>query len=324
MSESIKKSGLRTIQVELQSIQALLDRIDDSFTNAVEIILKCSGRVVITGVGKSGIIAQKIVATLNSTGTPSLYLHPTDAVHGDLGMVRQGDVVIGISKSGNSEELVYLLPLLKRIQIPIIVMTGNLKSKMALVADVVLNIHVDEEACPHDLAPTSSTTATLVMGDALAVALLEVRNFSKEDFAFFHPGGALGKRLLLTVDEFMIKGSDLPLVEPDSPIKNALYVISSKRMGSCIVKNNQQELVGIITDGDIRRSVEKRSDFFELSAKDVMTPHPKTIESGTLASHALRKMEAFNITQIVIISADGEPIGLVHIHDLIKAGLESK
>lgn len=322
MSDPILESGLKTIRIEEQAISALKDRIDDHFKKAVEQILAIKGRVVITGVGKSGIIAQKMVATFNSTGTPSMYLHPTDAIHGDMGMVRKEDAVIAISKSGSSEEMVYLLPLLKRIPVPIICMVGNLKSKMAEIADIVLNIHVQEEACPHDLAPTSSTTATLVMGDALAVALLEARKFTKEDFAFFHPGGALGRRLLLTVKEFMASGDELPIGTPDMPIKDIMFIITSKRLGSCLILNEKGELAGIITDGDIRRSIEKSSDFFSLKAADVMGKNPKTIQSETLASVALGKMEAFNITQLAVVDGSNRPVGIVHIHELIKAGLD--
>lgn len=323
MSESILKSGLRTIEIEERSIANLKNYIDQSFVKAVEIIINCKGRTVITGVGKSGIIAQKMVATLNSTGTPSLYLHPTDAVHGDLGMVRPGDVVIAISKSGNSEEMVYLLPLFKRLAVPVISMVGNLKSKMVPLSDVVLNCYVEEEACPLDLAPTSSTTATLVMGDALAVALLEARNFTKEDFAFFHPGGSLGKRLLLTSREFMVSGDSLPKVYPDSTMKETLFEITKKRMGATLVVDSNGFLAGVVTDGDVRRGVEKYQSIFEKLAKDVMSPNPKTIPVDSLATAALQKMEAHNITQIVAVDSENKPVGLIHIHDLIKAGLES-
>jgi len=322
MTDPILASGLKTVRIEEQAIRALSERIDDQFKQAVEKILSIKGRVVVTGVGKSGIIAQKMVATLNSTGTPSMYLHPTDAIHGDMGMVRKEDAVIAISKSGSSEEMVYLLPLLKRIPVPIICMVGNLKSKMAELADIVLNIHVQEEACPHDLAPTSSTTATLVMGDALAVALLEARNFTKEDFAFFHPGGALGRRLLLTVREFMVTGDELPVASPETRMKEVLFIITSKRLGSCLITDPAGKLAGIITDGDIRRSIEKYPDFLNLQASEIMGRSPKTIQPETLASTALSKMEAFNITQLAVTDEAGKPVGIVHIHDLIKAGLD--
>lgn len=323
MSESIRESGLKTIDIESREIARLRERIDDQFVKAVQLILGLKGRLVVTGVGKSGIIAQKIVATLNSTGTPGMYLHPTDAVHGDLGMVRSGDAVIAISKSGASEEIVHLLPLFKRIPVPVIAMVGNLNSKMASMADIVLDISVQEEACPHDLAPTSSTTATLVMGDALAVALLEARQFTREDFAYFHPGGSLGRRLLLTVKEFMVSGPELPVLPPETPVKEVLFTITSKRLGACLITDPDGNLLGIVTDGDIRRALEKHGSIFELKAGEIMGHHPKTISVDTLASTALNKMEAFNITQLVVLDENGRPVGIVHIHELIKAGLHS-
>lgn len=322
MSNPIIESGLRTIEIEEKAVSGLKSGINSEFVRAVETILNCKGRTIITGVGKSGLIAQKIVATLNSTGTPSIFLHPTDAVHGDLGMVRENDVVIAISKSGNSEELVYLLPLFKRIQIPIISIIGNLKGKMAELSDIILNCTISEEACPYDLAPTSSTTATLVMGDALSVALLEARHFTKENFAFFHPGGSLGKKLLLKTESFMVTGDALPKVSADQNIKSVLFEITKKRMGSTLVVNQQNDLLGIVTDGDIRRGLEKFPNLFDLTANDIMSLNPKTIKANTLASAALQKMENHKITQIIALDENDKPIGLVHIHDLIKAGLE--
>ena len=322
LHETIAK-GREVVRIEAGAVASLESRIGESFGRAVDLILNCRGRVVITGVGKSGIIARKIVATLNSTGTPSMFLHPSDAVHGDLGMVRSDDVVVCISKSGDTPELNSLLPLFKRIDIPIISLVGRMRSKLALESTLVLDASVQEEACPHDLAPTSSTTVTLVLGDALAVALLERRKFRKEDFAFYHPGGTLGKRLLLKVDEMMAAGDAVPSVRGNVHLRDAIIEMTSKRLGCTCVVREDGTLDGILTDGDLRRLLQKGVDIASITADAAMTPHPKTIRRGTLAALALQEMEAYNITQIVVVDDDNKPAGVIHLHDLVKAGLGS-
>jgi arabinose-5-phosphate isomerase len=317
----IIEEGRRVVRIEAQSINDLERRINGDFARAVELILNCKGRVIITGVGKSGIIARKIVATMNSTGTPAMFMHPSDAVHGDLGMVRKDDVVVCISKSGNTEELSSLLPMFKRIGVPIVSLVGNLHSMLAQESTVVLDASVEEEACPHDLAPTSSTTVTLVLGDALAIALLNKRQFSKEDFALYHPGGMLGKRLLLKVDELMVKGDAIPRVSLDVLLRDAIMEITTKRLGCTCVVNADGTLAGLITDGDLRRLLQKTNDISNIKAADVMTRKPKTLSPGTLAVVAIQEMESYNITQIVIVDDRSHPVGVIHLHDLVKAGL---
>ncbi len=317
----IIEEGKRVVRIEAHAVSQLESRIGEDFARAVELLSECKGRVIVTGVGKSGIIARKIVATMNSTGTPAVFLHPSDAVHGDLGMVRRGDVVVCISKSGNTEELSNLLPMFKRLGVPIVSLLGSLRSTLASESTVVLDASVVEEACPHNLAPTSSTTATLVLGDALAIALLRKRQFSEEDFALFHPGGVLGKRLLLKVDELMVKGDAIPRVGVDVYLREAIIEITSKRLGCTCVLNADGSLAGLITDGDLRRLLQKTSDISTIKAGDVMTRKPKTIPQGTLAVVALQEMEAYNITQIVVMDEKNLPVGVVHLHDLVKAGL---
>lgn len=313
--------GKDVIAIETKAIAGLEGSIDGQFVEAVRIIFNCNGRVILTGMGKSGLIARKIVATMNSTGTPAIYLHPSDAMHGDLGMVRKNDVVIFISKSGNTEEVANLIPLLKRLGIKMIAMCGIEDSLIVRECDVFLNINVQEEACPHDLAPTSSTTATLVMGDALSVALLEMRGFTPEDFAFLHPGGSLGKRLSLELKEIMIKDEKIPIVKEDTPLKDAILEITTKRLGSTTVVNNNGILTGIITDGDLRRLLEKTLDLVDIKAKDVMTRNPKTLKDNCLGSRALQIMENYKITSIIVTDDENKPIGIVHMHDLINLGL---
>jgi arabinose-5-phosphate isomerase len=315
--------GKRVIRIEASAVAELEDRIDENFAEVVDLILRSTGRVVITGVGKSGIIARKIVATMNSTGTPALYLHPADAVHGDLGVVRKEDVVICISKSGDTVEVLRLIPIFKRIGVPVISMVGNLNSQLARLSDYVLNVSVKEEACPYNLAPTASTTATLAMGDALAIALLEKRNFTVENFALFHPGGNLGKRLLLKVEELMVSGKDVPIVRTSTPMKETIIEMTSKRLGATCVVDDNGKLVGIITDGDLRRLLQRTENVFGLTAGEVMTRNPKTIKKDALAVVALQEMEHYNITQLVVIDDERFPIGMIHIHDLVKAGLSS-
>lgn len=323
MNEIIN-NGKEVIRIEAEAIADLQDSINDDFVKAVETIYSSNGRVVLTGMGKSGLIARKIVATLNSTGTAAIYLHPTDALHGDLGMVRSEDVVILISKSGNTEEIANLLPMLKRMNVKLISMCGNRDSKLSQECDIFLNIAVKEEACPYDLAPTASTTATLALGDALAVSLLKKRNFTPKDFAFLHPGGSLGKRLSLKIKEVMITGERIPKVKKESSMKDVIFEITSKRLGTTCVIDDDDKLAGIITDGDLRRLLEKTLDISGLVAKDVMTSKPKVLKEDYLASFALQQMENFKITSLVIVDDQNFPKGIVHLHDLINLGLQSR
>lgn len=316
--ETILASAKKTILSESEAILKLTDYLDDNFVNAVEVIYNSSGRLVVTGIGKSAIIAQKIVATLNSTGTPSLFLHASEAIHGDLGMVQPGDVVICISKSGNSPEIKVLVPLLKRFGNKLIAITGNTTSFLGKEADFVLNTYVESEACPINLAPTNSTTAQLVMGDAIAVCLMEMKNFTAEDFAKYHPGGALGKKLLLRVGD-VLDTSHKPIVAPTSTIKNVIVEISEKRLGVAAVIENEK-IIGIITDGDIRRMLNKTENISGLTAHDIMTKNPKTIKSTELVSDALNILEDFSITQLVVAD-NGEYKGIIHLHDILKEGI---
>ncbi len=322
--EEIIAKGKEVIRIESEAVSDLADSIDEEFVKAVETIGNSKGRVVLTGMGKSGLIARKIVATLNSTGTAAIYLHPTDALHGDLGMVRSEDVVVVISKSGNTSEILNLLPMFQRLHVIIIAMCGNRKSILGSQCDIYLNIAVKEEACPLDLAPTASTTATLAMGDALSVALLEQRNFTAEDFAMLHPGGSLGKRLSLKIEEIMIKGNKIPIVHEETPLKDAIIEITSKRLGATCVTNQEGILVGIITDGDLRRLMEKTMEIKNLKSKDIMTRNPKVMVKDYLASFALQQMENFKITSLIIIDDQKKPIGIVHLHDLINLGLQQR
>ncbi len=316
--ENIIESAKKTLLSESQSIAKLTDFIDNSFVEAVEIIYNTKGRLIVTGIGKSAIIAQKIVATMNSTGTPSMFLHASEAIHGDLGMVQDGDVVVCISKSGNSPEIKVLVPLLKRFGNKLIGITGNVTSFLGKESDITLNTYVESEACPNNLAPTNSTTAQLVMGDAIAVALMEMRNFKAEDFAKYHPGGALGKKLLLRVQD-MLDTSRKPFVSPDSSIKNVIVEISEKRLGVAAVIENDK-VVGIITDGDIRRMLNKTETITGLTAKDIMTVNPKTIKTSDMVVNALNILEDFSITQLVVVDND-EYKGVIHLHDILKEGI---
>ncbi len=323
-SQEIINKGKEVVRIEAAAVADLEKSIDEGFVKAVNTIYECKGRVVLTGMGKSGLIARKIVATLNSTGTASIYLHPTDALHGDLGMVRQEDVVILISKSGNTEEISNLIPMLKRLKVTLIAMCGSRDSRLAEQCDIFLNIGVQEEACPHDLAPTSSTTATLVMGDALSVVLLEKRDFTAEDFAFLHPGGSLGKRLSLQIKEIMIKGEKIPSVSEGASIKDVILEITSKRLGTTCVVDKDGFLTGIITDGDLRRLLEKTLEIKNLTARDIMSKNPKVTKEFYLASFALQQMENFKITTLVIVDDDSRPVGILHLHDLINLGLQQR
>jgi arabinose-5-phosphate isomerase len=313
--------GKRVVRVEGGAVAELEGKINGSFADAVHLIAGLEGRVIITGVGKSGIIARKIVATFNSTGTPAVFLHPTDAVHGDLGILRKGDAVICISKSGNTPEINTLVPLFKGMEVPIVSILGNPHSYLAEQSTVTLDASVKEEACPHDLAPTSSTTVALVLGDALAIGLLETRDFSREDFAMFHPGGTLGKRLLLKVDELMITGKEVPSVRAHVPLRDAIYEMTTKRLGCTCVTKDDGTLEGMITDGDLRRLLQKTSDISGMTAGMVMTHTPKTARLGTLAVVVLQEMESHKITQVIVVDQSHAVRGVVHLHDLVKAGL---
>jgi len=323
MDSSIER-GKEVIRIEAEALAALGSRLNGTFAEAVETLFNCTGRVIVTGLGKSGLVARKIVATLNSTGTASIFLHPADAVHGDLGMVRKDDVVVCISKSGNTEELRQLLPMFRRIGVNIISMVGSTGSSLAKQSDLVLDISVKEEACPHDLAPTASTTTALALGDALAIALLHKRNFTKEDFAMFHPGGNLGKRLLLRVEEIMISGDDVPIVKHSVSLPEAIVIITSKRLGATCVVDESGRLLGIVTDGDLRRLLQRTTDFSNLTALDVASKNPKTIRKEMLAAIALEEMEEFKITQLIVVDPLHRPVGMLHLHDLVKAGLGSE
>ena len=317
-SEEIITSAKQTITEEAQAIAKLTDYLDDDFTQSVQYILQSKGRVVITGIGKSAIIANKIVATMNSTGTPAIFMHAADAIHGDLGIIQQDDVVICISKSGNTPEIKVLVPLLKRGNNKLIAITSNKNSVLAQQADSVLYAHVDKEACPNNLAPTTSTTAQLVLGDALAVCLLEMKHFGSSDFAKYHPGGALGKRLYLKVSD-IVSHNQKPEVSPDTDIKKVIVEISEKMLGVTAVLNNHQ-IVGIVTDGDIRRMLSKTDSIKGLTAKDIMSVNPKTIEVDCLAIDALHLMEKNKITQL-LATKQGEYMGIIHLHNLIQEGL---
>jgi arabinose-5-phosphate isomerase len=320
MDSSIER-GKEVIRIEKEALSALESRINGAFADAVDLIYHCSGRVIVTGLGKSGLVARKIVATMNSTGTAAIFLHPADAVHGDFGMVRKDDVAICISKSGDTEEIRQLLPMFRRIGMKVISMVGSAASPLAKQSDIVLDISVREEACPHDLAPTASTTATLALGDALAIALLDKRNFTKEDFAMFHPGGTLGKRLLLRVEEMMVSGEDVPVVKHSLSLPESIVEITSKRLGATCVVDDSGRLVGIITDGDLRRLLQRTTDISKLTALNVASKNPKTIRKDTLAAIALEEMEDFKITQLIVVDGEHRPIGMLHLHDLVKAGL---
>lgn len=322
--EDIIKKGKEVVRIETNAISDLINSIDDEFVKALQILYECKGRVVLTGMGKSGLIARKIVATLNSTGTASIYLHPTDALHGDLGMVRKEDVVIMVSKSGATEELANLIPMLKRLNVKLIAMAGNKDSRLQAECDVLLNVGVKEEACPFDLAPTSSSTAALVMGDALAVVLLQMREFTEEDFAVLHPGGSLGKRLSLSIKEIMHKGESIPVVKEDASIKDVIFEISSKRLGTTAIIDKEGKLTGVVTDGDLRRLLEKTMDIKNLKAKDIMSRNPKVMKDNYLASFALQTMENFKITTLIIVDDLNKPIGIIHLHDLVNLGIRQR
>jgi len=316
------EQGKRVLRIEAQAILDLVQRLDKRFTQAVELMYRCTGKVVVTGMGKSGLIGKKIAATLASTGTPALFLHSAEGIHGDLGILSRGDVVITISNSGETEEIIKLLPTIKRLNVQLVSLTGNTKSTLAKNSDVVIDIGVKEEACSLGLAPTASTTATLAMGDALAIALLEKRGFKEEDFAAFHPGGILGRRLLLKVEDVMHSGNEIPRVLEETPMKDVIMEMTSKKLGMTTVTDSSGHLRGVITDGDLRRLLERRlPDLLKMLAKQVMTPQPKVIQRHALAAEAVQRMEAHAITALVVVSSAGILEGVVHLHDLLKIGV---
>ena len=313
-------SARRTIQLEAQAVSALQNLLDDNFERACRLILECRGRVVVTGMGKSGHIGNKIAATLASTGTPAFYVHPGEASHGDMGMITRDDVVIALSNSGATNEVTSLLPLLKRLAIPLISITGNPASALAMAAEAHLNAAVAQEACPLDLAPTSSTTAALVIGDALAIALLEARGFTAEDFAFSHPGGSLGRRLLLKVEDIMRSGSQIPVVSEQTSLSRALLEMTSKGMGITTIQNANGELMGVFTDGDLRRAIDHGTNIHTATMAELMTVNCKTATPGMLAAEALSLMENSKISALVV--RDGNrTVGVISMHDMLRAGV---
>jgi len=318
---SLIASGKRTIELEAQAIAKLSDRLDQSFESACNCMLSTAGRVVVIGMGKSGHVGRKIAATLASTGTPSFFVHPAEAGHGDMGMITKEDTVLAISNSGNTSEITALLPLIKVLGISLISMTGNEKSALALASTVHLNVGVELEACPLDLAPTSSTTATMVMGDALAIALLELRGFTAEDFAFSHPAGSLGKKLLLKIADLMHTGSELPRVPVDMPIKRVLLEMTEKGLGITTVVDPDNNLMGVFTDGDLRRILDMGINLDEKSASNVMNTNPLRVQSNQLAAVALGIMEEKKITALIVVDEDNHPVGVVHLHDILRAGV---
>ncbi|MFW2003903.1 SIS domain-containing protein [Acinetobacter baumannii] len=317
-----QSSALATLRIEQQAIDVLATQIDDRFNRACEILLQCKGRVVITGMGKSGHIGRKMAATFASTGTPSFFMHPGEAGHGDLGMLVRGDVLIAISNSGKSDEIMMLMPLIKHLGVPLITISRDDKGPMPQNADIALTLGESDEACPLGLAPTSSTTATLVLGDALAVALLEARGFTADDFARSHPAGALGKRLLLHVKHLMHTGDELPKVSPETPMNQVLYEISNKRLGLTTIVDEQDHLLGIFTDGDLRRLIDKQQGFdVNLPVSEVMTKKPSTISQEARAVEALQQLNQKKISQFVVVDYQNKVIGVISMHDLIQAGV---
>jgi arabinose-5-phosphate isomerase len=314
-------SALRTIDIEMRAVDALKSRVDEEFAKAVNILAAADGRVIVSGMGKSGHIGSKIAATLASTGTPAQFVHPAEACHGDMGMITQSDAALLMSNSGTTSEVTALLPMLKRLGIPIIAMTGNPDSLLATAADIHLNISVDEEACPHDLAPTASTTANLVMGDALAVALLEHKGFTAEDFAFTHPGGALGRRLLTRVSDLQVSGADIPRVSPSTSLADALMVISAKGLGMSTVTDDNNALLGIFTDGDLRRVLEQGHNLNKTEVGNVMSQGAKTIDPDALAAEAVQRMESDGISALVVTDKAGTVTGVIHLLALLRAGI---
>jgi arabinose-5-phosphate isomerase len=312
----------RVLRLEAEAVLALIPRLDERFDRAVDLLFGCRGRVIVTGMGKSGLIGRKVAATLASTGTPAYYLHPAEGVHGDLGMVARGDVVLALSNSGETDELLAILPLLTRLGIPIVLLTGNATSTLARQSSVVLDVAVNEEACPMNLTPTSSTTAALAMGDALAMALLELRGLRPDDFAALHPGGTLGWRTLVRVADLMHSGDEIPVVDTDVLMKDAIVEMTRKRLGITTVVDRAGRLVGVVTDGDLRRAHLRSEPIVDLRAGELATRSPKTVAASELAVKALEIMETFAITSLIIVDAQGRPVGVIHLHDILRAKID--
>jgi len=312
--------GRRVIEMEADGVRGLLEHLNENFVRAVNLIYDCSGRLIITGLGKSGAIGRKLAATFTSTGTAAYFLHAAEGLHGDLGIVHRGDVAICLSKSGNTDELSFFVPVFHKLQVPVIAITANMDSVLARNSDIVLNIGIREEACPHNLAPTSSTTAMLALGDALAIALLEKHNFSREDFAFLHPAGTLGKRLLFRVDDLMEVDHRVGKVSADAKMKQAVLEMAEKR-GICVVLSPKEKIVGVITTGDLNRLLERTENFSEIPVTEVMNPEPKTVNSGTLAYTAYKMLEEYRIVALPVTNENRELVGIIHLHDLMQAGL---
>jgi arabinose-5-phosphate isomerase len=320
--DNILDIAKRVLKTEAEAVSALIEKLGSNFEKAVEIIYESKGRVVVTGMGKSGLVGKKIAATLASTGTPAFFLHPAEATHGDLGMVTSADVIIAISNSGETEEIVGLIPFLKRFRVRLISVTGNPDSTLSKAADVTLDVSVKEEAFPLGIVPTASTTATMAMGDAMAVALLMKRGFQEEDFALFHPRGSIGKKFFIKVKDLMHTGDEIPKVYLGTPMSKTVIEMSSKRLGHAVVVDDNGRIAGIITDGDLRRGIEKRGGkLFELTAEEVMTKSPKAISEEELAAKALSIMENYSITALVVPDRDGRAIGIIHLHDILKQGI---
>jgi arabinose-5-phosphate isomerase len=320
--DSIIDIARKVLKTEAEAVNAMVDKLGSNFEKAVEIIYQSKGRVVVTGMGKSGLVGKKIAATLASTGTPAFSLHPAEATHGDLGMVTSDDIIIAISNSGETEEIIELIPFLKRFNVHLISVTGNPESSLSKASDVTLDVSVKEEACPFGIVPTASTTATMAMGDALAVALLMRRGFKEQDFAFFHPGGKIGKKFFIKVKDIMYTGDKIPKVTIKTPMSKTVIEMSSKRLGHTIVFDDNNKVTGVITDGDLRRGIEKwGGKLFEMTAGEVMTKSPKTISEEELAAKALSIMEGNSITALVVTDKDGRVVGIIHLHDILRQGI---
>jgi arabinose-5-phosphate isomerase len=320
-SDPLISRGRRVLATEAEAVAALEHRLGEDFAAACRLMLACEGRIVVTGMGKSGHIGSKIAATLASTGSPSFFLHPAEAIHGDIGMITARDVVLALSNSGETDELLTILPVIKRLDVPLIALTGNGASTLARYATVTLDVSVPAEACPLNLAPTASTTATLAMGDALAVAMLEARGFTEEDFARSHPGGSLGRRLLLHVDEVMRTGDDLPAVGPETPLSAGLLEMSRKGLGMTTILDGERRVVGVFTDGDLRRALDRQLDVHATRMRDVMTANPKVARPRMLAAEAVHLMEAHRITALPVVDEGGALVGALNVHDLLRAGV---
>ncbi len=315
------QEGKRVLGIEARAIASLIDRLDHRFAEAVDLLYACAGKVVVSGMGKSGLIGQKIAATLAGTGTPAFFVHPAEGIHGDLGMLSRRDTLIAISNNGETEEILKLLPFMKRLNIPVIAMTGKVQSTLAKNSEIVLDVSVGEEACPMGLTPTASTTAALAMGDALAIALLQKRGFKEQDFAQFHPGGTLGRRLLLRVRDLMHQGDAIPRVDHQVSLQQAILEMTTQKLGVTTVTDSAHRLQGVITDGDLRRFLEKGIDFRTVRAGELASKNPKTIGPDELAARAVQTMEQFSITSLVVVDEAGQMVGVIHLHDLLRSGV---